>query len=88
MVFKGVFVIYLIMTPLVRFSKHQPTVESSVFGAEFIAIQNWIATSRGLHNKLRMVGVPLSCPTYVYGGNLYVVHNIQCPEYVLKKKSK
>jgi hypothetical protein len=28
-----VFVIYLNMAPIVWFSKHQPTVESSVFGA-------------------------------------------------------
>jgi hypothetical protein len=30
------FVIYLNMAPIVWFSKHQPTVESSVFGAEFL----------------------------------------------------
>jgi hypothetical protein len=29
----------------------------------------------------------LSGPTYVYGDNMYVVHNTQRPESVLKKKS-
>jgi hypothetical protein len=37
------FVIYLSMAQIiVWFSKHQPTVESSVFGAEFVAIKNGI----------------------------------------------
>jgi hypothetical protein len=34
------FVIYLNMAPVVWFYKHQPTVESSVFGAEFVAMKN------------------------------------------------
>jgi hypothetical protein len=34
------FVIYLNMAPIVWFSKHQPTAESSVFGAEFVAMKN------------------------------------------------
>jgi hypothetical protein len=33
------------------------------------------------------MGVILSGPTYVYGDNIYVVHNTQRPESVLKKKS-
>jgi hypothetical protein len=38
------FVIYLNMAPIVWFSKRQPTVESSVFGAEFVATKNGIET--------------------------------------------
>ena len=75
------------MVPVVWFSKHQPTVESSVFGAEFVATKNGIETTRGLCYKLRMMGVALSGPTYVYGDNMSVVHNTQRPESVLKKKS-
>jgi hypothetical protein len=81
------FVIYLNMAPLVWFSKRQPTVESSVFGAEFVATKNGIETCRGLRYKLRMMGVALIGPTYVYGDNMSVVHNTQRPESVLKKKS-
>jgi hypothetical protein len=61
------FIIYLIMAPLVWFSKHQPTVESSLFGVEFIAMKNGIETFVGLHYKLMIVGVPFSGLTYVYG---------------------
>jgi hypothetical protein len=81
------FVIYLNMAPSVWFSKRQPTVESSVFGAEFVAMKNGIETCRGLRYKLRMMGMTLSGPTFVYGDNMSVVHNTQRPESVLRKKS-
>jgi hypothetical protein len=81
------FVIYLNMAPIVWFSKRHPTVESSVFGAEFVAMKNGIETCRGLRYKLRMMGVTLSCPTFVYSDNISVVHNTQRPDSVLKKKS-
>jgi hypothetical protein len=81
------FVIYLNMAPIVWFSKHQPTVESSVFGAEFVAMKNGIETYLGLRYKLRMMGVALSLPIFFYGDNMSVVHNTHRPESVLKKKS-
>jgi hypothetical protein len=81
------FVIYLNMAPIVWFSKRQPTVESSVFGAEFVAMKNGIETRRGLRYKLRMMGVAIDGPAYIYGDNMLVVQNTQRPESVLKKKS-
>jgi hypothetical protein len=42
------FVIYLNMAPIVWFSKRQHTVESSVFGAECVAMKYGIETTRGL----------------------------------------
>jgi hypothetical protein len=80
-------VIYLSMAPIVWFSKRQPTVESNVFGAEFVMMKNEIETCRGLRYKLRMMGVTLSGPTFVYGDNTSVVHNTQRPESILKKRS-
>jgi hypothetical protein len=67
------FVIYLNMTPIVWFSKRQPNVESSVFGDEFVAI--------------KMMGVTIDGPIYVYGDNILVVHSTHRPESVPKKKS-
>jgi hypothetical protein len=74
------------MAPIVWFSKSHPTVESSVFGAEFVAMKNGIETCRGLRYKLRMISVALSGPTFVYRDNMYVVHNTHHPESLLKKK--
>ena len=44
--------------------------------------------SRGLRYKLRMMGVPIDGPTHMYGDNMSTIHNTQCPESQLKKKSK
>jgi hypothetical protein len=57
------FLIYLNSAPVVWYSKRQGTVETSVFGAEFVAMKNGNEASRGLRYKLRMMGVPLKEPT-------------------------
>ena len=53
-------------------SKKQFTVETSVFGAEFVTMKQGIDT-RGLRYKLRMMDVPISCPSYINWGNMPVV---------------
>jgi hypothetical protein len=68
-------------------SKKQPTIETSVFGAEFVALKTGLEAIRGIRYKLRMMGVPLDSPTYVYVDNMSVVHNSQRPESTLNKKS-
>ena len=42
---------------------------------------------RGLRYKLRMMGVPISGPSYIYGDNMSVIKNTQTPQSTLKKKS-
>ena len=62
-------------------------METSVFGAEFVAMKNGMEAVRGLRYKLRMMGIPVDGPAYVYGDNMSVIHNTQRPESMLKKKS-
>jgi hypothetical protein len=81
------FIILLNQAPIVWFSKRQPTIESSVFGAEFVAMKNGMEAIRGLRYKLRMMGVPLVGAAYIYGDNMSVIHNMQRPESMLQKKS-
>jgi hypothetical protein len=81
------FFIFLNSAPLIWFSKWQPTVETSVFGAEFVAMKNGMETLRGIRHKLRMMGIPIDGPAYVYGDNMSIIHSTQRPESVLKKKS-
>jgi hypothetical protein len=81
------FFIMMNQAPIVWYSKRQPTVESSVFGAEFVAMKNGMEAVRGLRYKLRMMGVPLLGPSLIYGDNMSVIHNTQRPESMLKKKS-
>ena len=68
-------------------SKKQGTVEGSVFGAEFVALKTGIEDLRGLRYKLRMMGVEIVGPSYIYGDNMSVIHNTQRPESTLRKKS-
>ena len=81
------FFIYLNSALIQWCSKKQPTIETSVFGAEFVAMKHGIETVRGIRYKLRMMGIKISGPTYVYGDNMSVIHNTQRPESTLKKKS-
>ncbi len=69
------------------FSKQQATIETSVFGAELVAIKIGMESLRGIRYKLRMMGVGISGPSYIYGDNMSVIHNTQRPESMLKKKS-
>ena len=41
---------------------------------------------RGIICNLRMMGVPLTGPTYIYGDNMSVIYNKSRPESTLKKK--
>ena len=42
---------------------------------------------RGICYKLRMMGVPFSHYSYVYGDNMSVIQNTQRPESTLRNKS-
>jgi hypothetical protein len=81
------FLIYLNSAPITWFSKKQSTIKTSVFGAEFVAMKQGMETLRGIRYKLRMMGVLLSGPSFIFGDNMSVVHNTQRPESILKKKS-
>jgi hypothetical protein len=79
-------IIFCNLAPIIWLSKQQGTIETSVFGAEFVAMKHGIEMLRGLRYKLRMMGIPLSGPTYVYGDNKSQVTNSSRPESTLKKK--
>lgn len=80
------YLIYMNMALVQWHSKKQSTVETSVFGAEFVAMKTGIDTLRGIRYKLRMMGVPISGPTFIYGDNMSVIHNTSKPESQLSKK--
>ncbi len=72
--------------PVIWLSKQQATIETSIFGTEFVAMKYGIKTLRGLRYKIRLMGIPLSGPTYVYGDNKSQVTNSSRPESILKRK--
>jgi hypothetical protein len=76
-------------TALVQwFSKQQATIETSVFGAEFVAMKIGMESLRGLRYKLSMMGVGISGPSYIYGDNMLVIHNTQRPFNLLPHRSR
>jgi hypothetical protein len=80
------FFIFCNLAPIIWLSKQQATIETSGFGAEFVAMKHGIKMLRGLRYKIRMMGIPLSGPTYIYGDNKSQVTNSSRPESTLKKK--
>ena len=81
------FFIFLDTALIQWFSKKQATIETSVFGADSLALKTFMETLRGIRYKLRMMGVPIPVPSYIYGYNMLVIHNTQLPVSTLKIKS-
>ena len=79
------YMIFTNMSMIDCHTKKQATAEEAVFGAEFVATKKGIEALRGIRYKLRMMGVEISGPTYIYGYNMSVIHNTSKPESVLKK---
>ena len=81
------FLIFLNSAPIYWFSKKQNCIETSSFGSEFYAMKQACEYVRGLRYKLRMMGITLDCPTYIFGDNQSVLANTTVPHSQLKKKS-
>ncbi len=80
------FIIFCNLAPIIWLSKQQATIETSVFGAEFVAKKHGIEMLRGLRYKIHMMGIPLSGPTYIYGDNKSQMTNSSRPKSTLKKQ--
>ena len=72
--------------PIHWYSKRQPSVESSTFGAEFRAMKTAVEMVEALRYKLRMFGVPIDGPTNIFCDNEAVYQNTVVPESTLAKK--
>ena len=81
------FIIKLNSSPIYWMSKKQSGVETSSFGSEFIAMKQCCEYIRGLRYKLRMMGIPVDEPTFIFGDNKSVLSNSLIPDSVLNKKS-
>ena len=52
-----------------------------------VAMRQCTEYVRGLRYKLRMMGIPLNDPAYIYGDNKSMIFNTSIPESVLRKKN-
>ena len=80
--------IFLNKAPIHWFSKRQPSVETSTFGAEFCAMKVAVEMTEALRYKLRMFGIPIpeDSPASVFCDNEAVYQNTSIPESTLRKK--
>ncbi|CAJ1957768.1 unnamed protein product, partial [Cylindrotheca closterium] len=69
-------------------AKKQTAVESSSFGSEFCAMKLCCEYLCGLRYKLRMTGIPVLGPSFIYGDNKLMLANTSIPDSQLKKKSQ
>jgi hypothetical protein len=64
----GYIILCMNSAPILWRSKRQGTVETSEFAAEFVATNTGNEAFRGLqYYKLRMMGIPIDGPTYIFG---------------------
>ena len=68
------------------YSNKKSTIEMSVFDAECVVMKAGIEKLHAIRYKLRMMGIPISGASYVYKGNMSVIHNTSKSELTLKKK--
>ncbi|MGH7954683.1 MAG: Ty1/Copia family ribonuclease HI [Gloeomargaritales cyanobacterium] len=80
------YIVVINSMPLIWYSKRQGSVESSTYGAEFVAMRMAIECLKGVRYWHRMLGVPMNLPCFVFGDNLAVVNNATDPASTLKKK--
>ena len=81
------FAVFLNCAPIYWYSKRQTGIETSSFGSEFVALKQACEYVRGLRYKLRMMGISVPEPTFIFGDNQSVLANTTRPHSVLKKKS-
>ena len=63
------FFIFLNSAPIYWISKNQKSCETGSFGSEFCAINQDTEYIMGLRYKLRVMGIPVDEPTFVYGNS-------------------
>ena len=82
------FVIFLNGAPIYWNSKKQTSCETSYFGSEFSAMKQVTEYVKGFRYKLRMMGIPVEDPTFIFGDNQSVLANTTMTEYMLKNKTQ
>ena len=81
------FIIFLNSTPNFWYSNKQGIIETISFGSEFMSMKQCCEFIRGIRYKLRMMGIPVYMPTYIFVDNQSVLANTSHHHSVLRKKS-
>ena len=74
-------------TPIYWNSKKQSTVETATYASEFIAGRVCAEEVMGIRFELRMLGIPLDGPSWLFGDNKAMINSSMIPEGKLTKRS-
>jgi hypothetical protein len=77
---------FLNQTPIDSFSKRQNQVETAIYGSEFMAARQAVEQIIDLRYTLRMFGVPIDGPSWMFGDNQSVVTSSTLPYSTLSKR--
>jgi hypothetical protein len=77
---------FLNQTPVDWFSKKQGSVETATYGSEFVAARQATEQIMDLRYSLRMIGVPLDGPSWMFGDNKSVIDSSTIPHSKLGKR--
>ena len=73
------FLVMLNGDPVFWHTNKQGSCETSLFGSECVAMKQCCEYLKGLRYKLRMMGIPVSNPCFIYGDNQSVLWNSTAP---------
>lgn len=73
-------------TPITNVSKRQSSVQTTTFGAEFVALKKAVEEAITIRYYLRSMGVAVTKPVIIYGDNLSAITNTITPGSALSKK--
>lgn len=79
-------IIFVGRTPVFYQSKRQGAIETSTYGAEFIAMKTAVEEVIAVRYMLRCLGVKVSRPSHILGDNRSVIINATVHSSLLKKK--
>jgi hypothetical protein len=80
-------IIHLVnQTPISWFSKKQNVVETATYGSEFMAARQATEQIMDLRYTLRMMGIPLDGPAWMFGDNKSVITSGTLPQSKLNKR--
>jgi hypothetical protein len=81
------FIIFRVRILKCTLTQETRLLEGRTFGSEFMAMKTVAKVNKGIRYKLRMMGIPIDGPSYVYGDNMSALHKTSNPESTLKKSN-
>ena len=73
-------------TPIYCHSKRQGRVQTATYGSEFMAARTASEQIIDLRYPLRMMGIPIDGPSWMFGDNQSVITSSTIPESTLNKR--